>query len=528
MATRITAAGESLIARLQAEGRALVIDKFIFAYVAGQNPTDPIASGATVPWEDLALEYEIPTEYRAYVNPNQVVYSALLGSDVGDFVFNWQGLFCTEHDTLVAVSTFPPVEKRKTDTSAGVSGNNITRNFILEFTGAQAATGIEVDASTWQLDFSVRLAGIDERERLSNRDIYGRAGFLGEGWRLLQEDGEYRFKPGTGYVEGIRIALDTPLLLPAPQIPCSVWLDVAHEPSGSDIAAVVRPMSAAPTEALADYNTGAPFHTPHYLEKVAEIDAEGNVIDSRAACAVATKSDLAAHAALIVTPEHSGHLPAFGSAPQNAAPILNAAGAVDWQVGVTPVYLNQAFDFHAYYAENFYGVVGPDVPGTWVNMPPCLKSNGSLYGGFFDVKTEPAGSAVLRYTIWESGPFHGIEYVCTRQTGIKVWSDWQHNGWQPDYSRAVTRSVPMQDSLFIMPYSGYVIARLAADVNAGRETYLYINRGGTNELVAHIYWNGNYTVENVFTVPVRQGDGVWAQGSGVKMFKTIPCLGEQA
>lgn len=533
MATRITAAGESLIARLQAEGRALVIDKFIFAYVAGQNPTDPIASGATVPWEDLALEYEIPTEYRAFVNPNQVVYSALLGSDVGDFLFNWQGLFCTEHATLVAVSTFPPVEKRKTDTSAGVSGNNITRNFILEFTGAQAATGIEVDASTWQLDFSVRLAGIDERERLSNRDIYGRAGFLGEGWRLLQEGGEYRFKPGTGYVEGIRIALDTPLLLPAPQIPCSVWLDVAHEPSGSDIAAVVRPMSAAPTEALADYNTGAPFHTPHYLEKVAEIDAEGNVIDSRAACAVATKSDLAAHAALIVTPEHSGHLPAFGSAPQNAIVRRDPqnGGAPAWGADQIPVSIAGGFDFNTK-TEPLYAYLNSTNLSEYSNHPPCFIGY-SLALGFLQVQSYKDSGGFLRviqrYTVWQNtGAYQGLQYTRALHGDPGIWSEWQHNGWQPDYSRAVTRSVPTQDSVFTMPYSGYVIARLAADVNAGRETYLYINRGGTNELVAHIYWNGNYTVENVFTVPVRQGDGVWAQGSGVKMFKTIPCLGEQA
>ncbi|MFO6979591.1 phage tail protein, partial [Pseudomonas aeruginosa] len=63
-------------------------------------------------------------------------------------------------------------------------GNNVTRNFLVAFDGAQELTGITIDASTWQHDFTVRLAGIDERERLANRDMFGRATFFSTGLLL--------------------------------------------------------------------------------------------------------------------------------------------------------------------------------------------------------------------------------------------------------------------------------------------------------------------------------------------------------
>ena len=96
MGVIITTAGEKLMARLQAEGKPLVIDTFIFAEIPGQDYEADIDPGMALPAESrIRLRYPIPEEYRAYVNPNQVVYSALLGSDVGDWVFNWQGLYCS-------------------------------------------------------------------------------------------------------------------------------------------------------------------------------------------------------------------------------------------------------------------------------------------------------------------------------------------------------------------------------------------------------------------------------------------------
>ena len=284
MSTILTAAGESLIARLQAEGKALVIDTMILANVPGQDHTQAIAPGVSVPEEALiALRYVIPPQYRAYVNPNQVVYSAMLGSDMGDFIFNWQGLWCSEHETLVAVATFPALEKRRYDEANGKTGNNLTRNFLLTFTGAREITGLTISADVWQLDFTVRLNGMDERERLSNFDIYGQAFFDADGWLLQKTADAYAFMPGLGYIGGVRAALVEALPLAAPDsanLPQNVWLDVCLRHTGSDRVAEVAPMLAAPDVPLADSaedETGL----MHYRALVARIESDGSVTDLR-------------------------------------------------------------------------------------------------------------------------------------------------------------------------------------------------------------------------------------------------------
>ena len=279
MSTAMTAAGESLVARLQAEGKGLVIDKMIFAHLPGQDHTQTIAPGVTVPAANVVHNYGIPPEYRAYVNPNQVVYSALLGSDVGDFVFNWQGLYCTEHNTLVAVATFPALEKRKYDVATGKTGNNLTRNFLLTFTGARELTGLTISADVWQLDFTVRLLGMDERERLSNFDLYGQGYFEGDGWLLRKSGSSYSFAPGLGYVGGIRALLPDVLPLPVAKVPQDVWLSVCLRPVGSDRVAEASAMLADVGTKVADAadETGL----MHYRQIVARVEADGTVTDLR-------------------------------------------------------------------------------------------------------------------------------------------------------------------------------------------------------------------------------------------------------
>lgn len=284
MSTILTAAGESLIARLQAEGKALIIDTMILANVPGQDHTQAIAPGVTVPAEaQIVLRYAIPPQYRAYVNPNQVVYSAMLGSDMGDFTFNWQGLWCSEHNTLVAVATFPALEKRRYDEANGKTGNNLTRNFLLTFTGARELTGLTISADVWQLDFTVRLNGIDERQRLANFDIYGQAFFDADGWLLQKTAEAYAFAPGLGYVGGIRAALAESLPLAAPEsanLPQNVWLDVCLKHTGSDRVAEASPMLTPPAAPLAD-SAADETGLMHYRALVARIEADGSVTDLR-------------------------------------------------------------------------------------------------------------------------------------------------------------------------------------------------------------------------------------------------------
>lgn len=275
----MTSAGEALAARLQASGKSLVIDTMVFALVDGQDHTLPLSPITTVPTEQVMYTYVIPPEYRSYVNPNQVVYSALLGSDVGDFAFNWQGLYCSEHATLIAVATFPALEKRKFNQGTGTAGNNLTRNFMLEFTGAREITGMTVSADVWQLDFTVRLLGMDERTRLANFDLYGQGYFEGDGWLLRKSGTNYAFCTGVGYVGGIRAALLEALPVVVAENPRDVWLSACLKPQGSDRIAECTPLLVPVGERVADFTDETGLK--HYRVLVARVNADGTVTDLR-------------------------------------------------------------------------------------------------------------------------------------------------------------------------------------------------------------------------------------------------------
>ena len=178
MSASITLAGESQIALKQSQQKPLIVSRFIFANVPGLDSTAPLDRAAgKPPAAQIVHVYTIPEKNAGFVNPNQVVYSAQLGSDVGDWDFNWVGLEDAE-GILFAASSVPLQQKRRNIPPEQI-GNNVTRNFLVAFDGAMKLTGVKIDASTWQHDFTVRLAGIDERERLSNREVYGRACFFG-------------------------------------------------------------------------------------------------------------------------------------------------------------------------------------------------------------------------------------------------------------------------------------------------------------------------------------------------------------
>ncbi|MFY1030675.1 phage tail protein [Pseudomonas asiatica] len=233
---RITLAGESLIAQKQGTQQLLQIARFIYANVPGLNPQTPVdRTAGKPPANQIVHTYVIPQENSGYVNPNQVVYSSMLGSDIGDFDFNWLGLE-SEEGVLFAVAYLPLQQKRKNIPPLQI-GNNVTRNILVEYSGAQELTGISIDARTWQHDFTVRLKGIDERERLSNRDMYGRACFHGDGLQVEKVDSGYQLKAGLAYIEGIRVALLTPLAIAPTAMPTTVWLRVALRRQLSDVVA---------------------------------------------------------------------------------------------------------------------------------------------------------------------------------------------------------------------------------------------------------------------------------------------------
>ncbi len=275
MGARITLAGESLIAQKQAAQEVLKIERFIFANVPGLAADAPVDRAAPKPpAAQTVYTATLPAENAGYVTPNQVVYSIQIGSDIGDWDFNWIGLESAE-GVLFAVAYVPLQQKRKNIPPLQV-GNNITRNFLVVFDGAQQLTGITIDASTWQHDFTVRLKGIDERERLSNRDIFGRACFFGSGLQLEKVGSTYQLKPGSAYIEGIRIERTAALPVVPPALPTTAWLDVALQRELNDVVTSLQVVWGA---GKADYTDSVGVR--HYLVPLADLVNSTTITDRR-------------------------------------------------------------------------------------------------------------------------------------------------------------------------------------------------------------------------------------------------------
>ena len=209
------------------------------------------------------------------INENAVVYSVTIGTEVGDFDFNFIGLINKSKNMLAVAVQTAPVKKIRNKNA--VQGNSITRNILLEFTGAKALTGINVNANTWQIDFTVRLHGLDEKIRLTNRDLYGRAVFFDDGFLVKRKTGnQFTIQSGVAYVEGVRMDLTALYNLTANNLPCSVYADVVHH---CTVTGEYQTEIKYLTQSKADYLDTA--NRQHYVQILADIDSQGNVTDRR-------------------------------------------------------------------------------------------------------------------------------------------------------------------------------------------------------------------------------------------------------
>ncbi|WP_299945905.1 phage tail protein [uncultured Microbulbifer sp.] len=268
--------GAAYIAARTGASEPVEITRFVLAHIPGLDHSQPVSLDETLP--DVGdMVYQAPYTQKGYLALDKVVYSLAMDTSVGDFSFNWLGLQADD-GTLVAVAYLPLTVKART--ANGVQGNNITRNFLLQFADAQTATGIAVPAETWQIDLSAWLDAMDVRERESNRDIYGRATFLGSGWQLINDAGTYQLQPGIGYVEGIRIVNTGPIAVDPGTLPKAIYLDVSLQKGVGRVAAVVTVQAGAAD----DYIDSA--GVTHYLEKICDISAGGQPDDRRTAYAI--------------------------------------------------------------------------------------------------------------------------------------------------------------------------------------------------------------------------------------------------
>ncbi|MDS0979528.1 phage tail protein [Citrobacter portucalensis] len=271
--TAITLAFEHWKAQQGATGEPVLLDEFVFANVPGLNPDIPVDRNEALPPVEQIVHRQ-PVTRTGVVNENGVVYSAVLGADVGDFSFNWIGLLNKASGTLAMIVHAPLQQKLKT--AEGQQGNVLTRSFLMEYNGAQTETGITTPAETWQIDFTARMAGMDERQRLENTDIYGAAAFFGDGWLVGKTGNQFFVTKGTGYVAGLRTSLAANQNITVTTKPVKVWLDVCWTGSLTSVWNAQCKITVA--ENLADYVQNG---VQHYVFAVASIDVNGNITDLR-------------------------------------------------------------------------------------------------------------------------------------------------------------------------------------------------------------------------------------------------------
>ncbi|WP_241013499.1 phage tail-collar fiber domain-containing protein [Aggregatibacter actinomycetemcomitans] len=273
MASLITPQFEQYIAQQTIAKSTVVFDEFVFANIPGLT-ADNLKNHLTMPHASQIVHRQAVSQ-SGVVNENAVVYSVTIGTEVGDFDFNFIGLVNKSKNMLaVAIQT---TTIKKVRNKNNVQGNSITRNVLLEFRSAQALTNINVTAQTWQIDFTVRLHGIDENIRLTNRDLYGRAVFFDDSFLVKRGTGNnYTIAPGVAYVEGVRANMSALENITAASLPCSIYLDVVHH---CTVTGAYETELKFLKVSKADYTDST--NRPHYVQILADIDSNGTVTDRR-------------------------------------------------------------------------------------------------------------------------------------------------------------------------------------------------------------------------------------------------------
>ncbi len=270
----ITTAFEQWKAQEAAGGNTVVVDEFVLALVPGLDPNAPIDRSEGLPPAGQIVHRQAVNKVGV-VNQNAVVYSITLGTEIGDFDFNWIGLVNKTSGTVAMIVHAPT--QRKIANANGQQGNALTRSFLMEYDGAASETGITVPAETWQIDFTARLTGIDEMQRLINLDHYGPGAFFADGFLVAKTGQQYYVTAGSAYVGGLRAVLAANKNITVSAKPVNVWADVSLQ--GNVVSQWESVVTVTVAATRADYQDNAGFM--HRVFAVASIDAAGNITDLR-------------------------------------------------------------------------------------------------------------------------------------------------------------------------------------------------------------------------------------------------------
>ncbi|EMD3747033.1 phage tail protein [Salmonella enterica] len=273
--TVITSAFNRLRAQEAAGGRRIILDRFIFANIPGLDTTIAPSPDTQIPEDSLIVHHQA-TDMAGMVNEDTVTWSVTLPSGVGDFSFNWIGLINSESGTLAMVSVMET--QHKVRTANGIQGNVLTYSETMKFDNAAAQMAITTPVSTWQVDVSARLHGMDETTRRMALDIYGPAVFMDDAFRLTAQGvGQATIAPGLAYIRGLRLYLDTPATLTfSAGMAQTISLDAVQTGSANGEQSVTFTLINQDT---ADYTDA--LGRRHYVTPLARVSTDGTLTDLR-------------------------------------------------------------------------------------------------------------------------------------------------------------------------------------------------------------------------------------------------------
>ena len=273
MASKLTQAFETYIRDSVVNHTPVVFDEFIFANIPGLND-DNLDSHLTIPQANQIVHRQAVSQVGA-LNENAIVYSVTIGTEIGDFDFNWVGLV-NKSQNLLACGIYTGLTS-KIKNKEQKQGNSITRSVLLEFPRAQELANVSVSAETWQIDFTMRLSGIDEKIRLTNRDLYGRAVFFDNAFLLKRKSGNvYTLDSGRAYIEGVRAEIKRTAEVAVPTLPASVYIDVCHH---ATVTGAYQTEIKYLTKSKNDYVGSDGYQ--HYVQIIADIASDGTITDRR-------------------------------------------------------------------------------------------------------------------------------------------------------------------------------------------------------------------------------------------------------
>lgn len=354
----------------------VALDEYIFAYIPDLDVNKPIDNTETTPPADKIVHRQAVSK-SGVINGDSVVYSVTLGADIGDFDFNWIGLANKATGTLAMIIHAPT--QRKIKNASGQQGNVLVRSMLMEYSGAQAATNITTPAETWQIDFTARLASMDERQRLENIDLYGAAAFFGAGYLVAKSGTQYFVTKGAGYVAGLRTELAANQNITVSTKPVKVWLDVSWAGTLTSAWAVKSKITVAAN--LSDYVESG---VRHFVFALASIDASGNITDLRPAGGLSDQA-LKAH-------EKSRNHPDATTTEKGFTKLSSATDSTSEAMAATPKAVKAAYDKAKAADDNANG----RVPQTRQVNGHELKSDFNITpGDIFKLSTGIGGNADL-------------------------------------------------------------------------------------------------------------------------------------